>query len=380
MKIAYVYDAIYPFVKGGVEWRIHEISRRLADRGHEIHWFGINWWNGKKTCIQNGVFLEGVCRSEELYLKGKRSTKEAMHFASKLLFAFNGHFDIIDCQAFPYFPCFSMKVHSLTQDVPLVITWHELWDNYWYAYLGRKGFFGQIVEKLVTRLTCWNVAVSERTKDQLARFRAIESVKLIPNGIDFQRIRSASASIHESDVIFVGRLTKEKNVNVLIEAIRLLKEQIPDIACVIVGDGPERNSLQTLVHSYNIDDNVEFTGFLENHDDVVSYQKSSKVFVLPSTREGFSIAALEANACGLPVVTVNHRMNAACDLACNGNGFVSELSGKAIGEKVLMALDKRRSLREKCIKYAEAFDWDGLSSLTDDFYRSVRENQNHSFV
>ena len=50
---------------------------------------------------------------------------------------------------------------------------------------------------------------------------------------------------------------------------------------------------------------------MENYDDLIGYMKSSKVFVLPSTREGFGMVVIEANACGIPVVTINHPMNAA---------------------------------------------------------------------
>ena len=61
---------------------------------------------------------------------------------------------------------------------------------------------------------------------------------------------------------------------------------------------------------------------MENYDDLIGYMKSSKVFVLPSTREGFGIVVIEANACGFPVVVVNHKMNAATDLVVDGiNGI-----------------------------------------------------------
>ena len=55
-KIAYVYDAVYPWIKGGGEKRIHEISKRLVECGHEVHWFGIKWWEGESTTQQNGVY------------------------------------------------------------------------------------------------------------------------------------------------------------------------------------------------------------------------------------------------------------------------------------------------------------------------------------
>ena len=46
MKIAYVYDAVYPWIKGGAEKRVYEISKRLVERGHEVHWFGLKWGDG----------------------------------------------------------------------------------------------------------------------------------------------------------------------------------------------------------------------------------------------------------------------------------------------------------------------------------------------
>lgn len=50
MKIAYVYGAVYQWVKGGVEKRIYEISKRLVERGYEVHWFGMKWGDGVMIC------------------------------------------------------------------------------------------------------------------------------------------------------------------------------------------------------------------------------------------------------------------------------------------------------------------------------------------
>ena len=44
MKIAFIYDAVYPFVTGGAEKRVYELAKRLAKRGHDVHWYGIGWW------------------------------------------------------------------------------------------------------------------------------------------------------------------------------------------------------------------------------------------------------------------------------------------------------------------------------------------------
>jgi glycosyltransferase involved in cell wall biosynthesis len=376
MKIAYIYDAVYPWVKGGAEKRIYEIAKRLASRGHEVHWYGIGWWlndHSSRTIEYEGIILHGVCEPMPLYIDGRRNISEATVFSEKL---FPGlikeGFDVVDCQEFPYFPCFTAKFCSLLRKSRLVITWHEVWDKYWFKYLGKKGLFGWVVERLASRLASENVAVSKRTRRDLEKI-GVKNVKVIPNGIDLKKIESVKPSSGEkSDVIFVGRLIKDKNVDVLIEAISLIKMEMPDIRCVIVGDGPERGKLIKLAKELRVEDNVKFTGFLENYDDVIAYMKSSKVFVLPSTREGFGIVALEANACGLPVVTVNHEGNAVCDFINCENGFVCKLSAEDIAENILVGVETGKVLREKCIENAMRYDWDIIVDTVESFYKEVK--------
>lgn len=369
MKIAYIYDAVYPWVKGGVERRIYEIGVRLAKRGHEVHWFGLNWWKGDKNVEFDGILLHGIGRWDYLYVNGRRSINEAIYFGIKVLMELSGDFDIIDCQEFPYLPFISVKIRALFRRFSIVTTWHEVWGNYWFEYLGKKGIFGWSIERLIAKLSENNVAVSMVVKEDLERITG-KPVKMIPNGIDFRRIERTMPSQEKSDVIFVGRLIREKNVDILIKAISLLKKDLPDIKCLIIGDGPERDKLKKLTIDLKLTKNVKFVGFLSNHDDVVSYLKSSKVFVLPSVREGFGIAALEANACGLPVVTVKHRMNAACEFVRSGeNGFICKLSAEDIAEKILEAFNFRNT--SKLIEMAKKYDWEKITDLVESYYEEV---------
>ncbi|MDD3551836.1 MAG: glycosyltransferase, partial [Methanothrix sp.] len=77
MEIAYVYDAVYPWVKGGAEKRIYELSRRLAARGHVVHCYGMKWWQGEDEIEREGVRFHGICEPRPLYVNGKRSIGEA---------------------------------------------------------------------------------------------------------------------------------------------------------------------------------------------------------------------------------------------------------------------------------------------------------------
>ncbi|MCE7700269.1 MAG: glycosyltransferase family 4 protein, partial [Methanobacterium paludis] len=142
MKIAFVYDGVYPWITGGIEKRLHELSRKLVERGHEVHWYGVGWWWTDKDHDDielDGVHIHGVCKPLNLYTHGKRSIKEAIYFALNLFpVLMKEKFDIVDCQNFPFLSCFTAKLHSLTGKSTMIVTWHEVWNNYWYEYLGKR--------------------------------------------------------------------------------------------------------------------------------------------------------------------------------------------------------------------------------------------------
>ena len=92
--------------------------------------------------------------------------------------------------------------------------------------------------------------------------------------------------------IFVGRLIKEKNPDLLVEAVALILPEYPDLGVQLIGQGPEEKKIQDMIRQKNLENVILLHGFYENHDDLMAALKSSKIFVLPSTREGFGISAL----------------------------------------------------------------------------------------
>ncbi|GAI50183.1 unnamed protein product, partial [marine sediment metagenome] len=113
----------------------------------------------------------------------------------------------------------------------MIITWLEVWDDYWYEYLGWKGIFGKWVERMVARLSTNMVAISDSTKKGLLSIGAKGNIRVVPNGVDLEEINAVPSANDSSDVIFAGRLIKEKNIDVLIKSIALIRETIPDINC-----------------------------------------------------------------------------------------------------------------------------------------------------
>jgi glycosyltransferase involved in cell wall biosynthesis len=374
MKIAFVYDVIYPYVKGGVEKRVWELAVRLTHRGHEVHLFGMKFWEGEDIISREGVFLHGVCRAQKIYSNSRRSIWQAVYFSLHLLFPIlNEKFDIIDCQQFPYFSCFSSKLISKVRKTPLVITWHEVWGEYWYEYLGWKGFGGKITEHLVAGLTPHCLAVSLTTKNNLKSLGDHQQITIIPNGVDLQHIRLINPSDEPSDIIFVGRLIQEKHVDLLVRAFGILSSEQPDLRLLIIGEGPEQGAITKIIRGLSLESRIILRGFQDNHDKVIALMKSAKVFVNPSTREGFGITALEALACGIPVITVDHPANAIRDLITEKNGFICPLSEKDLADTIRIALQRYAEMKNDCIDSAATFDWQRITTDIERYYQSVIE-------
>ena len=372
LKIAFVYDAVYPWVKGGAEKRIYEIGKRLAGRGHEVHLFGVKWWEGEDIIEFEGITLHGVCKSRNLYIDGRRSITQALNFSISLFKPLLAErFDIIDASVFPYFSCFTGKIVSVIKKTPLVLTWHEVWDDYWYEYMGKIGIFGLLIERMVSRLTAHNIAVSQFTKQNLKKINAKTCSYVIPNGIDLNQINSIPPDPNDLDIIFAGRLVKEKNVTLLMEALSLVKKKIPGIKVGIVGDGPEKSKLQANCKNIGLDENVWFYGFTE-YESLIGLMKSSKILVLPSLREGFGMVVVEAFACGLPVVTVNSPMNAAKYLITEKNGFVVEDSPNPLAMRIIELLESGgyslKMMSEEAKKTSMNFDWESIVTTLQSKY------------
>lgn len=383
MKIAYIHDAIYPFVKGGAEKRMYELSRRLVKRGHEVHVFGMRWWGAEPMIEQEGVHLHGVCKAVPLYSRGRRSMRAAVKFAKAVLpHLLKERFDVIDCYQAPYLHCFPAKIGAIARRSPLVITWHEVWRGYWREYLGSLGIVGRLMEKtILLGLADKIIAVSDQTKDDLISLGVrAEKISVVPNGINHDQIQKVRPAEKGSDVTYLGRLIKPKNVHLLLQAIALLKKQYPGAKAGIIGDGPEKRNLEKLAEELGIQDNVKFFGFVEDFNEVTALMKSSKAFVIPSTQEGgASIVTLEANACSLPVIAVDHPLGIDKRLILPGKtGFFVKFSPEAIAEKLGLLLknqDLRKEMGKNAREFAQRHDWGKIANLMENVYTEILQRQ-----
>ena len=377
MKIAFVYDAVYPWEKGGAQKRVWELARRLSS-DHDVHVYGMHYWDGPAVKEREGVILHGVCEPYELYVDGRRSIPQAIKFAARLTRPLMAEdFDIIDCQQFPYFPCFTTKLHELAQRSTLVATWYEVWDDYWYEYIDHKGAFGKAIERMTVHLPTHVIPISTAIRDDLHVIGRTDGITVVENGVDYSHLQEISPASDTWDVIYIGRLAEHKNVDVLLDAVAQASEQLgaPVDTCII-GDGPERTRLETHAADIAVDDQVTFTGFLAEDEDVIARLKSSTVFVLPSIREGFPNTILEANACGVPSIVVDHEENGSTAVVEDGTtGFITQPTANALADQIVKTLtddDGYQRLSAGAHRFGKAHDWEHVVTELEQVYSNVR--------
>ena len=165
-----------------------------------------------------------------------------------------------------------------------------------------EGFVKRFVKRRLAARTKRVVAISDAVRsysilvDRIPRDKVI----VIPNGVDLTVFRpGARAAHHGIQFMTVGRLVPQKGHDGLIDAFAMLRDVLPHAALTIVGDGPLRHALEAQVHAYHLEDRILFQGF--RRDRLEAYHQAD-IAVFPSRWEGLCIAALEASACGLPVI------------------------------------------------------------------------------
>lgn len=223
--------------------------------------------------------------------------------------------------------------------------------------LGKKPFLKSII-KLIADKSDRVIVVSNYLKENLVEIGVNESkIEVVYNGIekpgkDF-RLRG-----DEKRVIFIGSLVKQKKVETLIRAFKILESRaegsISDIELIIAGDGKERKKLEKLAEKLGIR-NIKFLGYVENIDAL--FTKNSCA-VLPSLQEGFGIVMLEAMIRGVPVIA--RRIKSIEEIAKHGENALLFENDNELAEAILKIFKKkeiRNKLAENGKKHAIKFTW-----------------------
>ena len=151
------------------------------------------------------------------------------------------------------------------------------------------------------------IALSDSQQNEFEKNYGIRSLHVITPGVEAKEI-SFNDIKKDIDIIATGSLIPLKQYDIFIQVIAEIKRRIPLIKTVLIGDGPEKSRLQSLIESADLQSNIFLTGELP-HPDVLQWMQRGKVFLHPSSYEGFSIACLEALWSGADVLSFVRPMN-----------------------------------------------------------------------
>ena len=212
---------------------------------------------------------------------------------------------------------------------------------------------------------------TRRAADFLERYTGLRGVHAISCGIDAHKYFPNWEHRTENRIIFVGRVTGEKQIDVLLHAVTLLPREL-DVKVEIVGGGDQKRNLEHLAVDLGIADRVTFTGYVTDEELREAYHRAS-VLAMPSIAELQSIVTMEAMASALPVVAANAM--ALPHLVHDGeNGYLFEPgSADDLAAKLRKVLEASpedyRTMKEGSLRFIAAHDIQRTLSTFENLYR-----------
>ena len=372
MKIGVVCYPTY----GGSGVVATELGKVLGQHGHEIHFITY----AQPTRLD--VFNENVYYHEvtfENYPLFKYPPYE-MALASKIVDA--AKFEELDIlhvhYAIPHASSAYMAQQILKSqgvELPFMTTLHGT-D---ITLVGRDATYEPVVTFSINSSNCVTAVSDNLRKRTYDHFNVTKDINVIPNFIDLNRFqkqpkehfKTAICPNGEKLIVHTSNFRKVKRVDQVLEIFKHIRENVP-AKLLLVGDGPERPAIENLSRDLEITDCIRFLGKLDAVEEVLSV---ADLFIMPSEQESFGLAALEAMACQVPVVSTN--AGGIPELNQHGiSGFVAEIGDvEAMSRFSLEILDDKNLGKYKSAALARAkeFDQSVIVPKYEDLYSKTIE-------
>jgi glycosyltransferase involved in cell wall biosynthesis len=358
----------YPPHMGGAEQRIRTLSERLAKKGHKVEVFTSDIGCPKDKQLRSTKNLKIH------YLPGKKFGNLVIMSSLYKELKKVPQDSIMHMHVVHMFTPEIIRLVSKIRKIPYII--HIRGDLSSSKIFIRKVLecYKEVFLKRTLKDSHKLIVLTEDYKKMiLNRYKLnLDNIYTIPNATDFKIIdkKEIHLSFELNNLLFVGRLTEEKNVDSIIHALYLLKNK--SINFKIVGEGEYKKKLINLIKELNLNKRVIFLGELNRKNLYKEYLKSDLV-ILPSKYECFSSVLLEAMATGVPII--------ASDIPGTRNVIKNGHNGllvKPTPEKIAEAIDKlikNPKLREKLarngLKEVKKYSWDKIVEQTERVYEEV---------
>ncbi len=345
-----MYDCLFPWTVGGAERYYRSLASAYAAAGHDVTYLTIRQWARSDPPRLPGVKVVAVCPPLKLYSAGKRRILPPLAFGLGVflyLLARGRRFDLVHTASFPFFSVLAAGALVKIWRYRIAVDWHEVWTReYWRSYLGALGPVGWLIQRL-----CAAIPQAAFSFSRLHRDRAEEllgsPVTLLQGEYAGGPAAAPRAAGAPPEIVYAGRLIREKRVELLIDALAIAMEARPDLRARIIGRGPEFESIRARVDAHALEDRIQMPGFVSEAelDDATS---RAIAIVQPSEREGYGMVVVEASARGVPVIVVEAPDNAATELISpNENGLVAKPTARSLAEAILACAADNSAWRQR---------------------------------
>ncbi len=345
MKIGVFTDSFRPYTSGVVR-SIELFSREFNNLGHEVYIFGPDY------PMLHPPREEGVFRFISVPWPINPDFTLPIPFSAQLGATIK-HLGLDIIHAHSPFLLGRLGARAARRyRLPLVFTFHTLYDQYVHYFPFAEKTSKQVVQN-IARNFCNRcntvVAPSQLVVNYLRRIGVEAPMVNIPTGVDLGEFKDLNqnwlrerfgVNPDQTVLLFVGRLGKEKNVTFLLKSFQIVQKYHPQTHLVLVGKGPQENTLRKMSYEMGLADKVTFTGVLSRQDIVHCYA-SSNLFVFPSVTETQGLVIGEAKATGLPVVAIR-AFGPAEMVAHNEDGILTDPSIPAFTEAIMTILDDKK--------------------------------------
>lgn len=283
---------------------IDTFKKTLEKRGHKFFIFAPS---------QGGASKENrVWRIPSLPLPGQKDYRLALPVFSDFNFLPQlPKINIIHLQHIFRMGSFGLKLARQLK-IPAILTYHTMLVDYTnhIPIIKHSGFLKSLVRGYLIRRSrrlanrCQLVIVpSKPILAELRSYGVKTRIEILPTGVDLKRFKPPKMKLPPQSLVYVGRLSEEKNLKMLFSAFATVIKKIPGAHLFLVGDGPDRKAYENLVQKSGLGKQVSFTGFLDQNK-TAEYQAAADLFVFPSVTDTQGLVVVEAMAAGTPVVVV----------------------------------------------------------------------------
>ncbi|MET3732977.1 N-acetyl-alpha-D-glucosaminyl L-malate synthase BshA [Moheibacter stercoris] len=359
-----------------------ELGMDLAERGHQVHFIATSL-PARLNITKSNIFFHKV--NVETYPLFDQYQPYSLALSTTIvniaqsygLDLLHVHYAIPHAYA-AYFAKQMLREKGI--DLPIVTTLHGT-D---ITLVGNHPVYKPAVEFSINH-SDKVTAVSESLKEEtLELFSIHKDIEVIPNFIDNQQFipdencgcRTQMAPDAEKIIIHVSNLRKVKRVQDVIQVFYRIQKEIPS-KLIIVGEGPEWEKANNLIHELGIENKVKNLGKITEFQNVLC---SSDLFLLPSEKESFGLAALEAMAASVPVISSN--AGGIPEVNVDGQtGFVLPIGDvDGMAEKAIQLLSNPKMLYEfkkNAKMQAMKFDEKNIIPMYEELYLSILEKSNY---